>query len=365
RRRCCGRAGDEPLHLRDEGLRHDRLADVAVEAGGERAIAVADHGEGRDRHDRYGARGAVGLQPPQHLVAVDAGKLDVADHDVRAAGARQLEAALAVVGGHRLVLVGAQQVGHQLEVGAVVLDHQDAGAHADLRSVGTTRVKRLPSPCWLENSMRAPIRPASFCDTCRPRPVPSWRRPDSICWKAWNSFAWSCSRMPTPVSVMLISATRSPASTRSPSLISTEPCSVNLMPLLARLIRICDSARRSVRTSRSWSGRERPNSRPFMSASGLSAAATSSSTPWQATRSSLSSTLPDSILARSRRSLISESRCLALDWMVPSCFCWSPVSGPGSFISSVPVKPMMALSGVLSSWLMLARKRSFAWLALS
>ena len=54
---------------------------------------------------------------------------------------------------------------------------------------------------------------------------------------------------------------------------------------------------------------------------------------------------------------------IALDCTVRNCFCCSSFSGPGSFISSVPVKPMMAFSGVRSSWLIPARNRSFAWLA--
>jgi len=41
------------------------------------------------------------------------------------------------------------------------------------------------------------------------------------------------------------------------------------------------------------------------------------------------------------------------------------IKGPGNRMSSVPVKPMMALSGVRNSWLMVARNRSLAWLAFS
>src|SRR5581483_193791 len=44
--------------------------------------------------------------------------------------------------------------------------------------------------------------------------------------------------------------------------------------------------------------------------------------------------------------------------MVLSCSSCSAVSGPGSFMSSVPVKPMIAFRGVRSSWLMPARKLS-------
>ena len=53
-----------------------------------------------------------------------------------------------------------------------------------------------------------------------------------------------------------------------------------------------------------------------------------------------------------------DAGCLALLWTVRSCLSWSAVSGPGNCMSSVPVKPTIALSGVRSSWLMLVRKRS-------
>ena len=70
-------------------------------------------------------------------------------------------------------------------------------------------------------------------------------------------------------------------------------------------------------------------------------------------------------LATSSRSLMSDSRCLAPVCTMRSCFSCSAFSGPGSFMSNMPVKPMMALRGVRSSWDMLARKRSFTRAAFS
>src|SRR6185295_964554 len=229
----------------------------------------------------------------------------------------------------------------------------------------STREKRLPLPASLSNSMCPPISAASFCDRCSPSPVPWWRRvPDArSCSNAWNSFPWSSAGMPMPVSSTLKRVRSRPLSRFCASSILTTPRSVNLIALLVRLSRIWVSARRSVLTMISPFCAASSNFSPLASPSGRNPALTSSRTLRHATGSGCSSTLPDSIFARSSRSLISDSRCLELDWIVVSCFACSGLSGPGSFISIVPVKPMIAFSGVRSSCDMLARKRSFAWLA--
>ena len=77
-----------------------------------------------------------------------------------------------------------------------------------------------------------------------------------------------------------------------------------------------------------------------------------------------SDSLPDSIRARSRISLISSSR------YQPACRIWSMLSfcagvGAGAPESISCAKPRIAFSGERSSWLMLERKSDFAWLALS
>ena len=48
-------------------------------------------------------------------------------------------------------------------------------------------------------------------------------------------------------------------------------------------------------------------------------------------------------------------QCRALERTICNWRSCSSVSGPGSFINSVPVKPRIALSGVRSSWLIEAR----------
>ena len=77
-----------------------------------------------------------------------------------------------------------------------------------------------------------------------------------------------------------------------------------------------------------------------------------------------SDTLPDSITARSRISLISLSRCHPA-WRIWAMLSdWEAV-GNGEADSISWAKPRIALSGLRSSWLMLERKSDLARLAFS
>ena len=104
--------------------------------------------------------------------------------------------------------------------------------------------------------------------------------------------------------------------------------------------------------------------RLLRSASGRRAAAVSSTIEASESWSIARSTRPDSTLARSSTSLIRPSRCFPL---TKTCSIhsagtrrWSP-SGCSPRISSL--NPMIALSGVRSSWLIAERKSLLAWLA--
>ena len=69
---------------------------------------------------------------------------------------------------------------------------------------------------------------------------------------------------------------------------------------------------------------------------------------------SRTSILPLSILARSRMSLIISSSIVPERWMLPTYrFC---LSSSAAIELSTSLKPMMLLSGVRSSWLIVARK---------
>ena len=99
----------------------------------------------------------------------------------------------------------------------------------------------------------------------------------------------------------------------------------------------------------------------------LAHAASACRRSWSAgrTRESSSSTFPASILDRSRMSLISESRCWPEAWMSCTYSACLALSSPNILSRSTSEKPMMALSGVRSSWDMLARNSDLCWLAAS
>src|SRR6266540_2143982 len=225
--------------------------------------------------------------------------------------------------------------------------------------LGIRTLNVLPTPGSLVKLSLPPSSSTNRWQMCRPSPVPSrWRLwPESTCSNARKIRGWSSGGMPMPVSA---TSMRTMSSSGGRTVSATAPRSVNLIALLARLRRIWLRARWSVWTTRSLSGISAVNLRPLALAIGTSTSATSASTSRQRTGCGVSSTLPDSILARSSRSLMIESRCLADACTVLSWVSCSSLSGPGSRISSVPVKPITAFNGVRSSWLMLARKRSLA-----
>ena len=91
----------------------------------------------------------IGLDPAGHLVAVEAGELDVHQDQVGALLLRRRDPFLA---GHRLDQLEAgarQEVAQDAPVVLVVLDDQDALAHAHsaCRSTRTGTVKRKVEPC--------------------------------------------------------------------------------------------------------------------------------------------------------------------------------------------------------------------------
>ncbi len=80
---------------------------------------------------------------------------------------------------------------------------------------------------------------------------------------------------------------------------------------------------------------------------------------------SSSSIRPASILDRSRMSLMSESRCRPEESMSCRYSSCLSLSSPNMRSSSASEKPMMALSGVRSSWDMLARNSDLCRFAIS
>ena len=83
------------------------------------------------------------------------------------------------------------------------------------------------------------------------------------------------------------------------------------------------------------------------------------------TGSGLSSSLPASIFERSSTSLMRLRRWVPAAFTRRSGSSAFSVPKRAALVTIISVRPMMALSGVRSSWLMLARNCDLCWLAVS
>ena len=139
-------------------------------------------------------------------------------------------------------------------------------------------------------------------------------------------------------------------------IVTVPPSGVNLMALEARLSSICFTLPGSASTSPASTTVD-CSAMLFVAASGsivLMTWSTDSATDIMLSRSSI---WPASTFERSRMSLIKPSRCLPLVVIWPTNRLRVASSNCPSLASlSSSEKPMIELSGVRSSWLMLARK---------
>ena len=171
--------------------------------------------------------------------------------------------------------------------------------------------------------------------------------------------------MPMPVSVTAMAIQSRPSSRCGCAPKVTVPFSVNLLALLARLSSAC--------RKRVWSAWMVPRSGgqsttirlPFFAVIGSTVLTTSSISGANGNDSRCSSIRPASIFDRSRMSLIRASRCRAARSTRSSGSSSSSRLKSRASSSSISVTPMMALSGVRSSWLILARNCDLCWLATS
>src|SRR5205823_1882773 len=86
------------------------------------------------------------------LESIQEGNLNVAHDEIRPLALRNAEAGLAVHGRQRRTAECAQKVRHQVKVGGIVLDDQDAGGHPRCHLATSSSKDTLPT---LERSMRA------------------------------------------------------------------------------------------------------------------------------------------------------------------------------------------------------------------
>ena len=242
-----------------------------------------------------------------------------------------------------------------------------SGGAARARAVGrvTSNQKVEPSPSRLLTPTSPPISSTIRLQMASPRPVPPKRREtETSAWVKRSKTLGSCSAgMPTPVSVTSARsrAVPSPAGaceTRS----VTDPWAVNLTALERKLS--------STWRSRLTSPLTRPapsaltdSVRPLAAAWPLSRSITAPASTAGSNGAGSRSTAPASRREKSRTPLTSSSR---VSLASPISRAWR-TSGPSSRgdCFNTPAKPMMALSGVRSSWVMLARKSDLAAAAAS
>ena len=223
-------------------------------------------------------------------------------------------------------------------------------------------------------------QPAEFPHDERPNPVPpcsrvmaSAARPSAVLPRAWRNFSkitpWSSSGMPTPVSVTTSSnhrrtpcppcvrfapagpAAGPPAASRGPRsrprTRTSPPGPVNLIALESRLFSTCCSLPPSWRSVGRCGSTRTDRVTPFFSATGRSASHWRSARSDSETSPGQTSSLPLSILARSRMSSISSFRSRPPLRMLPTHFFCLPSSD--GLPSSTSLKPRMLFSGVRSS----------------
>jgi hypothetical protein len=231
-------------------------------------------------------------------------------------------------------------------------------------SADSVNQKVDPSPARLSTPISPPIRATSSRQMASPSPEPPCLRVDdaSACENGKNSRPMTSGAMPAPLSCTSTRRPRRPPSSSCAAAVTTtSPLSANFTALPTRLVGTWRSRAASPTTyvDALASGRTKSES-PFISALSDSMLATSTSTSGKKKGLRSSSSLPASIFEKSRMSLMTESSSPA-DVLATSTYrrCRSSSTVRESR-STIPMTP---LSGVRSSWLMLATKALLAALA--
>ena len=112
-------AGDLP----GEVARVDRLLHEAVAADGEARVAIAF---GRDGDDGHAVERGLGAKPERDLEAVEAGDVEVDEHEVRPLRDGEAHALEAIGSVDHLVTVGREELADEQPIARVVLDVQHA-----------------------------------------------------------------------------------------------------------------------------------------------------------------------------------------------------------------------------------------------
>ncbi len=229
--------------------------------------------------------------------------------------------------------------------------------------MGTIRLKVEPLPGSETTLISPPSSRARLRLMLKPSPVPPYCRVVllSACWNSLKIRGMASGLIPMPVSSTSMRSRSSPSRLADTKIC---PSGVNLAALLNKLSTICRIL--------SWSEKIRSRSGSICLSSftlglimGVVVLMHRSISGVILKLDANTSIRPASILAISRVVLISESKCSALTSTFSRfSICFSG-SNPSALRWTIRVNPIMALSGVRSSWLILARKALLALFAFS
>ncbi len=256
------------------------------------------------------------------------------------------------------MLDGADGVEAEAESGAALA--RGAGISTAQASSGRVNSNTEPWPGTDAQRSSPPIARASSREIVSPSPAPSRRARGSSARPACSNGAkmrssWSAG-MPSPVS---LTAKRSSVPARMSSTdetsTSTLPWSVNLIALPTRLCSTCWMREASpIARAGNCGATVIEKSRPLARAVSPSRRPTSPATSRRSKGRASTTSLPDSMRARSRMSFTSVSRWRPERRTISTCSRCCGLSSPRS---SSWVMPMMPFSGVRISWLITATKR--------
>src|SRR5262245_5376658 len=356
--------GQKLVDQRHQVARTVRLGQVRRGARVHRLAVVAAQGERRHHHqwDVGGAR--IGAEQAGRIESRQLGQLDVHQDEIGQLALSHREPLLAVGGLQQAIGRPAQELSHDLPIVFVVLDVEHRPVlHAGPPSAwsGTVKKKVEPRPSSLSTPTRPPCISTSRLVMLSPSPVPPYSRVMVV--STWRNsakmFSTSSLGMPMPVSATL---NVSHPSARLTSM-STRPWRVNLSAFPARFSRHWVSRRPSPQAAGISGATCTLNASPFSMARDRSEACTTSTISCTEYSPRPSSSRPASIFDKSRTSLMSRSRWRPLVWMSTRGSRRLAGTSPYSSSSMISVNPRIALSGVRSSWLMLARNSDLGGLA--
>src|SRR6516162_2746595 len=170
---------------RTEGFRH-----VVIAASRPRLLLFAAERVRSDSNDRDRAQRWIGFNAARGGVAVHDRQLDIHQDKIRPLFCDGSERLLAVLGLRDLIVSRGEHIANDLAIIRLVLDHQNALAHAasTCRSTitGSVNANVEPFPGWDSTQILPPCISMMRLDMASPNPVPPFLRVMALS-ACWNS----------------------------------------------------------------------------------------------------------------------------------------------------------------------------------